>query len=195
MAATMMLGTFSNTAFAYVDENAEATETAVIEETPVETENTPFSTPGNGQLVDDKTDDDSKEFLTIQTKNGNTFYMILDRSSNTDNVYMLSMIDENDLAGFLDEPETEEETETPAVVIPEVTPDATEDAETEVSEPKQEKSTNKMSLLFLGGIFACVAAGLAAFKFLVSKKEEDDSSEQLEFTDEQFINEDYEQKK
>lgn len=55
---------------------------------------TPFSVPGNGELLDDKKEDESKEFLTIQTKNGNTFFLILDRSSNTENVYMLSMIDE-----------------------------------------------------------------------------------------------------
>ena len=56
----------------------------------------PFSVPGNGQLADDLSGDESKQFLTIQTKNGNTFFMVLDRSNNTENVYMLSMIDEND---------------------------------------------------------------------------------------------------
>lgn len=75
-----------------------------------------FSIPGNGEVLDDKTDDGTKEFLTIQTKNGNTFFLVLDRSSNTENVYMLSMIDENDLAEFMDETQTEE---TPQVVIPE----------------------------------------------------------------------------
>src|SRR5699024_4663269 len=69
---------------------------------------TPFSIPGNGEVLDDKTGDGTKEFLTIQTKNGNTFFLVLDRSSNTENVYMLSMVDENDLAEFLDETKTEE---------------------------------------------------------------------------------------
>ena len=68
------------------------------EESQGRVQGTPFSVPGNGQLVDDKADDESKQFLTIQTKNGNTFFMVLDRSDNTENVYMLSMIDENDLA-------------------------------------------------------------------------------------------------
>ena len=77
---------------------------------------TPFSIPGNGEVLDDKTGDGTKEFLMIQTKNGNTFFLVLDRSSNTENVYMLSMVDENDLAEFLDETKTEE---VPQVVIPE----------------------------------------------------------------------------
>ena len=46
------------TAFAQANENAEQPETTqVVEEQPAEqpaTEETPFSTPGNGQLVDDK---------------------------------------------------------------------------------------------------------------------------------------------
>ena len=48
-----------------------------------------FSVPGNGSLADDKSGDSTKEFLTVQTKNGNTFFLVLDRSSNKENVYML----------------------------------------------------------------------------------------------------------
>lgn len=56
LSATMLMGSASVTAFAQANENAEQTETAeqVIEELPAEqpaTEGTPFSTPGNGQLV------------------------------------------------------------------------------------------------------------------------------------------------
>ena len=74
--------------FAFTDEAAQTeaapeTEAPVVveetaEETEPETEATPFSVPGNGQLLDDKTDDDTKQFLTVQTKNGNTFFLVLD---------------------------------------------------------------------------------------------------------------------
>ena len=50
--------------------------------------------------MDDKENDDTKQFLTIQTKKGNTFYMVIDRSSNTENVYMMSLVDENDWQNF-----------------------------------------------------------------------------------------------
>ena len=109
LSSTILMGSASVTAFAQANENAEQTETAeqVIEEQPAEqpaTEGTPFSTPGNGQLVDDKENDSSKQFLTVQTKNGNTFYMVIDRSGT-------SLVDENDLAEFLDENEETEKKE------------------------------------------------------------------------------------
>ena len=101
LSSTILMGSASVTAFAQANENAEQAETAeqVIEEQPAEqpaAEGTPFSTSGNGQLVDDKENDSSKQFLTVQTKNGNTFYMVIDRSGTSENVYMMSLVDEND---------------------------------------------------------------------------------------------------
>ena len=98
--AILLSGTM--TAYAYVDETEEAAAESVIsEETPEKTEITPFSVAGNGQLLDDITDDETKQFLTVQTKNGNTFFMVIDRSRNSENVYMLSLIDEMTLQNLL----------------------------------------------------------------------------------------------
>ena len=77
LSATMLIGSASVTAFAQANENAEPTEATeqVIEEQPAEqpaTEGTPFS-HRETQLVDDKENDSTKQFLTVQTKNGNTF--------------------------------------------------------------------------------------------------------------------------
>ena len=138
MAVTMISGTSLATVYANANPPAEETTTAVVEETTTEkskdtekaedtgrvtgeSNNSAFSTPGNAQLVDDKENDDTKQFLTIQTKKGNTFYMVIDRSSNTENVYMMSLVDENDLAEFLDETEKDKETEESTVVIPDYT--------------------------------------------------------------------------
>ncbi|MFR3574574.1 MAG: CD1107 family mobile element protein [[Ruminococcus] lactaris] len=135
MAVTMISGTSIATVYANANPPAEETTTQVVEETATEStedtekkedigrvtgegDNSAFSTPGNAQLVDDKENDDTKQFLTIQTKKGNTFYMVIDRSSNTENVYMMSLVDENDLAEFLDETEKSKETEESTVVIP-----------------------------------------------------------------------------
>ena len=123
----MMLFTASTTAFAYVDESAEASKVETIqteqstdkEEKKDEATNTnevlpedgtdkgtAFTTPGNGEVKDDITDDSTKEFLTVTTKNNNTFYIVIDRSATSQNVYMLSQIDENDLSEFLDKDST-----------------------------------------------------------------------------------------
>lgn len=197
LSSTILMGSASVTAFAQANENAEQTEAVeqVIEEQPA-TEETPFSTPGNGQLVDDKENDSSKQFLTVQTKNGNTFYMVIDRSGTSENVYMMSLVDENDLAEFLDENEETGKKEESAVVLPEITatpePETTVQPETEV---KPESSGNKMfGSAILGGGIVLVFGGLAAFALSKFRKKKEDGivEEGLEFADDSYINEDEE---
>ena len=53
------------------------------ENRPGPAETTPFSKPGNGSLVDDAGGDGTKQFLSVQTKNGNMFYIVVDRSGST----------------------------------------------------------------------------------------------------------------
>ncbi len=48
------------------------------EETPERSEPAPFSMPGNAELGDDAGDDETKQFLSVQTKNGNVFYIAVD---------------------------------------------------------------------------------------------------------------------
>lgn len=192
LSATMLIGSASVTAFAQANENAEQTEAT---EQPA-TEGTPFSTPGNGQLVDDKENDSTKQFLTVQTKNGNTFYMVIDRSGTSENVYMMSLVDENDLAEFLDETKETEKKEESAVVLPETTttpePETTAQPETEV---KQESGINKtLGYIALGAVIALALGGLGMFAFgkLRKKKEDGIVEEGLEFADDSYINEDEE---
>ena len=215
MAVTMISGTSIATVYANANPPAEETTTQVVEETATEStedtekkedtgrvtgegDNYAFSTPGNAQLVDDKENDDTKQFLTIQTKKGNTFYMVIDRSSNTENVYMMSLVDENDLAEFLDETEKSKETEESTVVIPETTPETTPVAEEETEVKKEEKKEEKteektgMNVKGLGAIVLATilgVAGIAVYKKHGRGKEDDYVSEQLEFSDGPYVNE------
>lgn len=190
LSASMIFAT-GTTAFAYVDENAEATQTeaakiekaekeeTVIEENTTE-EEAPFSVPGNGQVQDDITNSKNKEFLTITTKNNNTFYLVIDRSATVDNVYMLSQIDENDLKEFLEEDQTTSSVVdvTPNIVIDENTnTDQNNQTETEVPE-KEESSSNLGALI---AIFAAAVLGVGGYgymKFIKPKKDEDDGDEE-----------------
>lgn len=145
-------------------------------------ESTSFSISGNGEVVDDETDDGTKEFLTIQTKNGNTFFLVLDRSSNTENVYMLSLIDENDLAEFVEDTQTEE---TAQVVIPETeTAVIPEETETESTGQEESGGMNTGALLAIGVLAAGAIGAGYYFKVVKPKKEEaQENGEDLEFYD------------
>lgn len=204
LAAAMMAGT-SMTAFAYVDPGAAETAAEAAaesstsdngqeqnaEEEPVleESSDSAFSTPGNAQLQDDITDDSTKEFLTITTKNNNTFYLVIDRSSNTENVYMLSQIDENDLQEFLDSEGTAENPSTqPSIVLEEtekVTNETVEDTKTGEEETEESKPSQNMAGLL--GILLLAGAGAGAYYYLKIRKkkeqEEEDDSEGLELGD------------
>ena len=169
----------------------------VVEEAePTEKEKIPFTIAGNGEVEDNMMDDPSKEFFTVKTKGGNTFFLVIDRARNSENVYMLSMIDEYDLQEFLDDEERngKQEEETPAVVLPETKPEPTPDVE--IEEPKEESSGGMNKILLLVFVVALGGAG-AFFYFYIYKpkpKEETPQSENLE-TDQSLatVNEDSQQ--
>ena len=83
---------------------------------------TPFTPDGNLSLIDDFSytgvDADGnpvgKQFITVQSKTGNYFFIVIDRAGDKENVYFLNMVDEADLLALIDEPESEPEP-TPAV--------------------------------------------------------------------------------
>ena len=199
LSASMIFAT-GTTAFAYVDESAEASKTesveteetekdTVVEENQINTEE-PFSVPGNAQVQDDITNSKNKEFLTITTKNNNTFYLIIDRSANVDNVYMLSQIDENDLQEFLEE-------DSSASTIVDVTPEVVIDENTHTEQTEQpatespEKEGTASNLGALVAIFIAAILGVGAYgyiKFIKPKKDEDDGDDEGNGTSEEEAN-------
>ena len=74
-----------------------------------------FTPDGNLTLVDDfsfLTEDEDgntegKQFLTVQTKAGNTFFIVIDRARESENTYFLNLVDEADLLSLMDEPPAE----------------------------------------------------------------------------------------
>ena len=182
---------FSTPAFAYVDKAETEEPTQVVEEAePTEEEKIPFTIAGNGEVEDNIVDDPSKEFFTVKTKDGNTFFLVIDRARTSENVYMLSMIDEYDLQEFLDDEERngKQEEETPAVVLPETQPEPEPEVEIE-----EEPSGNMNQILLLLFVAALGGAG-AFFYFYIYKpkpKEDTPKSENME-TDQSLatVNED-----
>lgn len=79
----------------------------------VETDGKPLTPDGNLNLIDDygttEEDKSGKQFLTFTTKNGNYFYMIVDRDdSGNETVHFLNMVDESDLLALMDDDEKKE---------------------------------------------------------------------------------------
>lgn len=159
------------------------------EQGPGETESTPFSMPGNGELVDDVDDGGtSKQFLTVQTKNGNTFYIVVDRSGSTENVYMLSLVDENDLAEFIGTADSGEDAA--ALEIPEPALDLETSADEEAGDGqednaddgKQEGTGTCVSILVILILGVCAAGICYCLKTARARKEPDSAEEEsLEF--------------
>lgn len=67
---------------------------------------------GNLTLIDDyyqieqeateDTEQRDKQFITLQSKNGNYFYLVIDRNGETENVYFLNLVDEADLMALIE---------------------------------------------------------------------------------------------
>ena len=87
-----------------VSENSTATVTGTdISST---TSGSPLTPDGNLELVDDVTQEsDGKQFITVQSKNDNTFYIVIDRDKDTDNVYFMNLVDEADLMALMEDGE------------------------------------------------------------------------------------------
>ena len=60
-------------------------------------EEKPLTPDGQATVVDDVTDGDGKEFYTIVTPAENTFYLVIDKQRDSDNVYFLNAVTESDL--------------------------------------------------------------------------------------------------
>lgn len=202
----MLIGS-SVTAFAFVpdDVNSEAATETVQEESVAETpeenteENTKetngdgFSVPGNGEVMDNITDDSSKEFYTITTANNNTYYLVIDHSTTSNNVYMLSSIDENDLKDFIEETEETPET-TPSVIVDEKPETETPSVETEPEKAETETQTTEKGAMVAVILAALLGIGAYGYFKVYKPRQEDDDAESENMETEMFetINEDEE---
>ena len=65
-------------------------------------ETQPLTPDGNLEIVDDIVHED-KQFITVKSRSGAEFYIVIDRSRESDNVYFLNQVDDVDLFALLGE--------------------------------------------------------------------------------------------
>lgn len=136
----------------------------------------PGLTPeGNLTLVDDITDSESgKEFITVVTKNGNYFYIIIDRDDNGNaTVHFLNLVDEADLLALLSEEEVQEYQEQQATVP--TVPVETEPVQSESTQPSEPDSEfdpqmDQETMLTLAMPIAVLIIGGFAAYFIFKRK-------------------------
>ena len=110
LAVVLCCAALTPAAFAYADdpETAETAETVQETEEPVTGGAEPLTPEGNLTIVDDIQGEAAgdKQFITVQTKAGNTFYIIIDRAADgEDTVYFLNAVDEADLMALMEDGE------------------------------------------------------------------------------------------
>lgn len=173
LACAMCFGVFSTTAFAYVDESAATEEPAVEEKVPEkepEEPMLPLTPDGNLTLVDDagSPTKSGKQFITAVTKNGNYFYIIIDRDDKGEEiVHFLNQVDEADLLKLMDEEEVAEVTKPVEETKPEVVETVPE--ATEPTPEEKLKSMNMLPAILTLLVLAC-GGGFFVFKKVQEKK-------------------------
>ena len=196
------------------DTTAEETENAAEEPTTggMEPEGQPLTPEGNATLVDDYYGD--KQLITVTTKAGNYFYILIDRANEDKEtaVHFLNQVDEADLMALLEDGQTEEKpaactcaekcqagavnTACPvcAVNMSECAGKEPEVAQEPEPEPGPEKESGSGGSLVLILLLAALGGGgaFAYIKFIKPKQGAKVSADpdDYEFEDEEYENED-----
>lgn len=170
IAVVLCMAAFPLTAFAGGGEETEppteaTSEPATEPETPANPNPVSLTPDGNLTLVDDIDEQEGesyKQFITVVTKDGNYFYIIIDRVGDKENVYFLNMVDEADLLALIEDMDT-----APTQTIP-VTPEPVEPEPTTEPEPEPEQKGGAGGILIFVVLLAAAGGG-AYYYFKVLK--------------------------
>ena len=177
-------------------------------ETPTETvieDNRTLTPKGNAQLVDDISDNENLQFITVTARDGNVFYFVIDKGAQSENVYFLNTVDESDLEALVEKSDkkptaTAKQEQTENTAETDSTDNDTKDKKdkTEKSEQQEQNwQTNNSGLFVILALAAAAGIGGYYYKVILPKKklEQADYLDDFDFEDEDtetVVNEDEE---
>ena len=138
-------------------------------------------TPSGDTEKDKENPVDVRQFLTFQTKSGKTMHLIVDHSSNQDNVRLLTEVGEQDLLNMI---ESEDKN---TIKVEEPKKEEVKKEEPKTVPVKEEKKSGIGSFLIVALVIGGVVG--AGYYFKVVKAKEDRMLEDFEEDDEDYISE------
>ena len=179
-------------AFAYGGEPVEEVEQPVLTATPDESdavtvtdeESGALTPEGNLTLVDDYhtnySDGSGQQFITLVSKSGNTFYLVIDRNAKgQQTVHFMNLVDEADLLALMEEEDADVYTaekeaaaqaEQDRLKAEEEAKKAAEEAAASGTEQPKENKVTKIASGFLGVVVLIALAAGGGFYFYVQQK-------------------------
>lgn len=188
-AAMLCMAAFPLTAYAGGGETEPPAETTAPEpEQPANPNPVSLTPDGNLTLVDDIEGEQSedKQFITVVTKSGNYFYIIIDRAGDKENVYFLNMVDETDLLALIEDVDTVPQTPT---VTPPADPEPDPQPTTE-PEPEPKRKGSAGGILIFLVVLAAVGGAFYYFKIRKPKQAAQGGSDLSELDELEFDDED-----
>ena len=190
-------------AFAYSGEPVEEAEQPVLTSTTDEEdavtvtdeENGALTPEGNLTLVDDYhtsySDGSGQQFITLVSKSGNTFYLVIDRNAKGENtVHFMNLVDEADLLSLMEEEDADAytaekeaaaQTEQDRLKAEEEAKKAAEEAAASGTEQPKENKVTKIASGFLGVVvLIALAAGGGFYAFAKQKQKKQAEKEALD---------------